>query len=69
MHQETKEWRILQLNACKDLSDAWLAFRWLLYVPAHGFGTFDEKASAQVAPLGTKCAQRVAGATPVLDKI
>ena len=66
MHQESNKWRNQQLNACKELSDAWFAFRWLLYVPAHGFGKFDEKAKAQLGPLGTKCAQRVAGAILVL---
>ena len=66
IHQDSKEWRSLQLKACQELSDAWFAFRWLLYVPAHGFGEFDEKAQAQLGPLGTRCAQRVAGAILVL---
>ena len=65
-HQDSKQWRNLQLKACQELSDAWFAFRWLLYVPAHGFGEFDEKAQAQLGPLGTRCAQRVAGAILVL---
>lgn len=66
MQQDRKEWRNLQLKACQELSDAWFAFRWLLYVPAHGFAKFDEEAHAQLGPLGTRCAQRVAGAILVL---
>jgi hypothetical protein len=61
MHQDSKEWRSLQLNACKELSDSWLEFRWLLYVPAHGSGKLDKEAQGKFGPLGTKCAQCVAG--------
>jgi hypothetical protein len=57
--EESLAWRNLQLEACKAMSDAWLEFRWLLYVPSLGH-EFDDTAYGRVGPLGTSCAQCIA---------
>jgi hypothetical protein len=59
-HQESQEWRNLQIEACQAMSDAWLEFRWLLYESASGLREFDEKSYGRIGPLGTRCAQCVA---------
>jgi hypothetical protein len=59
-HQESQEWRNLQIEACQGMSDAWLEFRWLLYESAEGLREFDQKSYGRIGPLGTRCAQCVA---------
>jgi gas vesicle protein len=71
IHQDRSDWRKLLIEACQRMSDAWLEFRWLVYVPATQDGKFDDKAEEQLGILGLHCAQTVArvvlvfgGATP-----
>jgi hypothetical protein len=60
IHEESEAWRTLLIESCHGLSDAWLAFRWLLYEPSKGVSAFDDEASKRLGPLGTSCAQAVA---------
>ena len=59
-HQESEAWRKLLIEACQDLSDAWLELRWLVYAPAKGASAFDSEARERINALSTRCAQKVA---------
>jgi hypothetical protein len=67
-HETTEEWRKLQIEVCRALSDAWLEFRWLLYPASRGFDAFDDEAKGRLGPLGTTCAQTVAKARLVFGR-